>query len=36
LMTRESPQAGNRARKTGRYLQWWDTRSECNAVTSVE
>ena len=29
-------QAGNGAGKTGRYLQWWDTRPECNAVTSTE
>ena len=35
-MTRGSAQAGNRAGKTGRYLQWWDTGPECNAVTSAE
>ena len=27
-------QAGNRASKAGRYLQWWDSGSECNAVAS--
>ena len=27
-------QAGNRASKTGHYLQWWDTGSEWHAVTS--
>ena len=36
LMIWVSAQAGNRAGKTGRYLQWWDTRPECNAVTSTE
>jgi len=34
-MTRASAQAGNRASKTGRYLQWWDTGPEWNAVTSA-
>ena len=32
-MTRGPVQAGNRASKTGRYLQWWDTGPECTAVT---
>ena len=32
-MTRGPAQAGNRASRTGRYLQWWDTGPECNAVT---
>ena len=32
-MTRGPAQAGNRASKTGRYLQWWDTGPECTAVT---
>jgi len=28
-------QAGNRASKTGRYLQWWENRPEWQAVTST-
>jgi len=35
-MTRAPAQAGNRASKTGRYLQWWDTEPECNAKASVK
>ena len=34
-MTREPAQAGDRASKTGPYLQWWDTELECNAGDSV-
>ena len=34
-MTRGSAQAGNRASKTGRYLQWLENRSEWHAVTSA-
>ena len=33
-MTWESAQAGNRASKTRRDLQWWDTEPELHAVTS--
>ena len=36
LKARGSAQAGNRASKTRRYLQWWDSDLECIAVTSVE
>ena len=35
-MTRGPVQAGNRASKTGRYLQWWDHGPECDAVISAE
>jgi hypothetical protein len=35
LMTRGSAQAGNRASKTGRYLQWLENRPEWHAVTSA-
>ena len=31
-----SAQAGNRASKTGRYLQWWDSVAEQSAVASAE
>ena len=34
-MTRGMTQAGNRAGKTVRYLQWWDNRSERVAVPSA-
>ncbi len=30
LTTWESAQAGNRASKTRRYLQWWDSKPEQN------
>ena len=35
LMTRGSAQAGNRAGKTARYLQWQEHRPEWLAVTSA-
>ena len=35
LMTRGSAQAGNRAGKTARYLQWQENRPEWLAVTSA-
>ena len=35
LMTRGSAQAGNRAGKTERYLQWLESRPEWHAVTSA-
>ena len=35
LMTWGLAQAGNRAGRTGRYLQWWDSEPEWNAVTSA-
>ena len=31
-MTWELVQAGNRASKTGRYLQWWENKQEQDAV----
>ena len=34
-MTWEQAQAGNRASQTVRYLQWWENRSEWDAVTSA-
>ena len=34
-MTWGPAQAGNRASKTGRYLQWWDNEPEYNAVISA-
>ena len=34
-MTWGLAQAGNRAGKTGRYLQWWENEPEQDAVTSV-
>jgi hypothetical protein len=34
-MTWGLAQAGNRAGRTGRYLQWWDRGPEWNAVTSA-
>jgi hypothetical protein len=34
-MIRVLAQAGNRASKTGRYLQWWENKSEWCAMTSV-
>ena len=34
-MTRKLAQAGNRASKTGPYLQWWVNKSEQDAVTSA-
>ena len=34
-MTRGSAQAGDRASKTGRYLQWWEHESEWHAVISA-
>ena len=34
LMTWGLAQAGNRAGRTGRYLQWWENEPEWNAVTS--
>ena len=33
-MTWGLAQAGNRASKTGRYLQWWDSEPEQNVMTS--
>ena len=33
-MTREEAQAGNRASRTGRILQWGENASECNVATS--
>ena len=36
LMIRKMAQAGSRASKTRRYLQWWDTEPERGvAMTSV-
>ena len=35
LMTWRLAQAGNRAGRTGRYLQWWESGPEWNAVTSA-
>lgn len=35
LMTWESVQAGNRASKTRRYLQWWEHKLEQDAVASA-
>ena len=34
-MTWGLAQAGNRASKTGRYLQWWENRPEWDAMTSA-
>ena len=34
-MTWGLAQAGNRAGRTGRYLQWWESEPEWNAVTSA-
>ena len=34
-MTRETAQAGNRASKTGHYLQWWVNKSEQDAAISA-
>ena len=34
-MTWGLAQAGNRASKTGRYLQWWENRPEWGAMTSA-
>ena len=34
-MTWETAQAGNRASKTGRYLQWWESVAEQGVVSSV-
>ena len=34
-MIRELAQAGNRAGKTGRYLQWWDSVAEQTAAAPV-
>ena len=34
LTTWGTAEAGNRAGKTGRYLQWWDNGPECLAMTS--
>ena len=34
LKTEAQAQAGNRASKTRCYLQWWDSRVECQTVTS--
>ena len=34
-MTRGLAQAGNRASKTGRYLQWWENKSEWRATSSA-
>ena len=36
LTTWGTAEAGNRASKTGRYLQWWDNEPECLAMTSGE
>jgi hypothetical protein len=33
-MTWGLAQAGNRASKTGRYLQWWENKPEWRAMTS--
>ena len=34
-MTQGSAQAGDRASKTGRHLQWWDSEPEQNATPAV-
>ena len=34
LKTEAKAQAGNRASKTQCYLQWWESRVECQTVTS--
>ena len=34
-MTRGPAQAGNRASKTGHYLQWWEHGAEWDAVTAA-
>ena len=36
LTTWGTAEAGNRASKTGRYLEWWDNGPECLAMTSGE